>query len=72
MGEFLHNSTSRGWHVVGNDLNYAFITEEGYIIEKEGNGYVKIYDKNLNLQKNYKLSPKQINENLLKLNRFFK
>lgn len=72
MGEFLHNNSSRGWHVVGNDLNYAFITEEGYIIEKEGNGYVKVYDKNLNLQKNYKLSPKQINENLLKLNRFFR
>ena len=72
MGEYLHNKSSRGWHVVGNDLNYAFITEEGYIIEKEGNGYVKVYDKNLNLQKNYKLSPKLINENLLKLNRFFK
>ncbi len=72
MGELLHNSSSRGWHVVGNDLNYAFITEDGYIIEKEGNGYVKVYDKNLNIQRNYKLSPKEINDNLLKLNRFFK
>lgn len=72
MGEYLHNNKSRGWHIVGNDLNYAFITEDYHIIEKEGNGYIKVYDKNLNLQKNYKLSPKQIKDNLLKLNRFFK
>lgn len=74
MGQYLQDSTSRGWHIVGigNDLNYAFITEDGYIIEKEGGGYIKVYDKNLNLQKNYELSPQLINENLLKLNRFYK
>ena len=71
MGMSLLDSASRGWHVVGNDLNYAFITEDGYIIEKKGNGNVSVYDKDLNLQKGYKASPKQLNDNLQKLNRFF-
>lgn len=72
MGRALHDSTSRGWHVVGNDINYAFVTDDGLIIEKKGGGYVRVYDEDLNLLKDYSLSAGQISENLLKLNRFFK
>lgn len=72
MGTFLGDTASRGWHIVGNDLNYAFITEDGHIIEKQGNGNVKVYDSALNLQPSYPLTPRQINDNLLRLNRFYK
>ena len=74
MGQYLQDSTSRGWHIVGigNDLNYAFITEDGHIIEKGGGGYIKVYDENFNLQKNYELPPALINDNLLRLNRFLR
>ncbi|MGX8713803.1 MAG: sulfatase-like hydrolase/transferase [bacterium] len=72
MGEFLQNDRSRGWHIVGNDINYAFITEDGHIIEKQGNGYVKVYDRDMNLQSNYKISPKELNDNLVRLNRFYR
>ncbi len=72
MGTFLGDTASRGWHIVGNDLNYAFITEDGHIIEKQGNGYVKVYDSALNLQPSYPLTPRQINDNLIRLNSFYK
>lgn len=72
MGTFLGDTTARPWHIVGNDLNYAFISEDGHIIEKQGNGNVKIYDSALNLQPSYPLTPRQINDNLLLLNRFYK
>lgn len=72
MGAYLQDSTSRGWHLVGNDLDYAFITEDGHIIEKKGNGYVRIYDGNLNLVKDYRVPTRELNENLLKMNRFYK
>lgn len=72
MGTFLGDTASRGWHIVGNDLNYAFITEDGHIIEKQGNGNVKVYDSALNLQPSYPLTPRQINDNLLRLNRFYR
>lgn len=72
MGTFLGDTAERPWHIVGNDLNYAFITPDHHIVEKQGNGYVKIYDSALNLQPSYPLTPRQINDNLLFLNRFFK
>lgn len=72
MGYNLLSSQDRGWHIVGNDLNYAFVTQDGHIIEKSGGGYVKVYDRHLNLVPNYKLSSKQINDNILNLNRFYK
>lgn len=72
MGTFLQDSSSRGWHVVGNDLTYAFITEDGHIIEKQGNGYVKVYDKDMNHVPDYKLSPKELNDNLIRMNAFYR
>ena len=72
MGVYLQDSVDRGWHFVGNDINYAFITNDGHIIEKLGNGHVKVYDKDLNAVPDYKLSNKQLNDNLIQLNRFHK
>jgi len=72
MGTFLYDTNRKDWHIVGNDINYAFITADGYIIEKSGAGYIKVYDQNLNLQKDYPLPAKQINKSLQNLNRFFK
>lgn len=72
MGKYIYDTKQKGWHIVGNDLNYAFITENGYIIEKSGAGYIRVYDSNLNLKTNYNLPAKQINDNLILLNKFFK
>lgn len=72
MGEYLQDSTDRGWHIVGNDLDYAFITEDGHIIEKLGNGYIKVYDKDMNTVPDYKPSNKKLNDNLMRMNRFHK
>ena len=72
MGKLLFDKDRNNWHIVGNDLNYAFITDDFHIIEKAGNGYVKVYDSNLNIDSKYKLSPKEINDNLLFLNKFFR
>ncbi|MDO5760572.1 MAG: sulfatase-like hydrolase/transferase, partial [Bacteroidota bacterium] len=30
MGKYLYDNKQKAWHIVGNDLNYAFITQEGY------------------------------------------
>ncbi len=72
MGTFLGDTASRGWHIVGNDLNYAFITDDGHIIEKQGNGNVKIYDSALNLQPPHPLPPRHTNDLLLRRTPFYK
>lgn len=72
MGKMLQDSTSRDWHVVGNDLFYAFILNDGTIIEKRGAGNVVIFDKTMNQLDNYPLNAKQLNDAIIKLNRFYK
>jgi membrane-anchored protein YejM (alkaline phosphatase superfamily) len=68
----LQDSTSRDWHIVGNDLFYAFILNDGTIIEKRGAGNVVIFDKYMNQLNNYPLNAKQLNDAFIRLNRFYK
>ena len=72
MGHLLSDPTPRDWHVVGNDLFYAFILSDGTIVEKRGAGNVVIFDKTMNQLDDYPLNAKQLNDAILRLNRFYK
>jgi len=72
MGRELQDSTPRLWHVVGNDLFYAFIIEDDIIVEKRGAGNIVIFDKQMNQLNDYPLNAKQLNDAIINLNRFFK
>jgi len=72
MGYELQDTTPRDWHVVGNDLFYAFILRDGTIVEKRGAGNVVIFDKTMNQLDDYPLNAKQLNDAILRLNRFYK
>ena len=72
MGRMLQDSTARDWHVVGNDLFYAFILNDGTIVEKRGAGNVVVFDKQMNQLDDYPLNAKQLNDAIIRLNRFYK
>jgi len=72
MGYELQDSTSRNWHIVGNELFYAFILNDGTIVEKRGTGNVVIFDKVMNQLDDYPLNAKELNDAILRLNRFYK
>ncbi|HOU66959.1 MAG TPA: sulfatase-like hydrolase/transferase [Paludibacteraceae bacterium] len=72
MGRLLTDSTFRNWHVVGDNLNFAFIVEDNVIIEKKPSGSLEIYDAHLNPLDNYKVKSKDLNQAILNLNKFYK
>ena len=72
MGRLLSDPTPRDWHVVGNDLYYAFILRDGTIVEKRGAGNVVIFDKAMNQLDHYPLNARQLNDAIINLNRFYK
>ena len=72
MGYDLQDPDPRDWHVVGNDLFYAFILKDGTIVEKRGAGNIVIFDKVMNRLDDYPLNAKQLNDAILRLNRFYK
>lgn len=72
MGRLLHDTTFRNWHIVGDNLNYAFIVENDVIIEKKPSGSLEIYDANLNPTEEYKINAKVLNNAILKMNEFYK
>ena len=72
MGRLLHDSTFRNWHIVGDNLNYAFIVENDVIVEKKPSGSLEIYDANLNPLEEYKINAKVLNNAILKMNEFYK
>lgn len=72
MGQMLQDPTPRDWHVVGNDLYYAFILNDGTIVEKRGAGNIVIFDKQMNQLDDYPLNARQLNDAIIRLNRFYK
>ena len=72
MGKLLQDPSPRPWHVAGNDLFYAFIIDDDVIVEKRGAGNVVIFDKQMNQLDNYQLSAKDLNDAIMRLNRFYK
>ncbi|MBO4804454.1 MAG: DUF3413 domain-containing protein [Paludibacteraceae bacterium] len=72
MGKLLSDTTFRDWHIVGDNLNYAFIVEDDVIIEKKPSGYLEITDARLNPIEGYKINSKELNVAISKLNMFYK
>lgn len=71
MGRPLSDTTFRNWHVVGDNLNYAFIIDSNIIVEKRPNGMIDITDNQLNPLKNYKLKAADLNKAINRLNAFY-
>ena len=72
MGRLLSDPAPRDWHIVGDNLNYAFIIEEDRIVEKKPAGYMEVYDARLNPIESYKPAPKDLSRAIQKLNSFYK
>ena len=72
MGRLMTDKTPRLWHVVGSNLNYAFIIDKDSILEKTAQGSLDVYDAKMNPVKNYVLPVKQFDKAVKQLNRFFK
>lgn len=72
MGHLITDTCPRNWHIVGDNLNYAFIVENHTILEKHPSGYIEISDSALNPLENYKIDNRKLNEAILSLNRFYK
>lgn len=71
MGRLLQDTTFRDWHVVGDNLNFAFILDNDIIVEKKPNGMLEITDRQLNPIKGYKPNAKELNEAINRLNVFY-
>ena len=72
MGLPLADTTFRNWHVVGDNLNYAFIIDHNTIVEKKPSGMLDICDSTLNPLKNFKLNAVELNNAINRLNMFYK
>ena len=72
MGRIITDKTPRLWHVVGSNLNYAFIIKGDTILEKTAEGGLDVYDAKMNPVKNYRIPAKQFDQAIKQLNRFFK
>ena len=67
MGRMMTDKTPRLWHVVGSNLNYAFIINNDTILEKTADGALDVYDAHMNPVKNYRLPAKQFDHAIKKL-----
>lgn len=72
VGHLLNDTQPRRWHVVGSELNYAFIIDGDTILEKTADGSLEVTDAKLNPVNNYKLDAKAFNKAITQLNRYMK
>lgn len=72
MGCLLGDSCERKWHVVGSELNYAFIVGGDTILEKTADGSLDVFDPAMNPVDGYMLDVKGFDAAIKKLNRFLK
>ena len=72
MGHLLSDNCSRKWHIVGSNLNYAFIIGGDSILEKNAEGGLDVYDARMNPVSNYRLDTRAFNKAMDKLNKFYK
>ena len=71
MGLPLSDTTFRNWHLVGDNLNYAFIIENKTIVEKKPSGMLEISDSVMNPIKHFKINAKELSDAIDKLNMFY-
>lgn len=72
MGHLLTDATSRNWHIVGSNLNYAFIVEGDTILEKNATGGLDVYTPDMSPLTNYRINARAYNEAIQRLNHFYK
>lgn len=72
MGHLLTDTVSRSWHIVGSELNYAFIVGGDTILEKSAEGGLQIFDAQMNRVTDYHINVAEFNEATKLLNRFMK
>ena len=72
VGHLLNDSSSRSWHVVGSELNYAFIVGGDSILEKTADGSLEVTDGKMNPVVGYKLNATEFNQAVDRLNRYMK
>lgn len=71
-GHLLTDTTSRSWHIVGSELNYAFIIPGDTILEKSAEGGLQVYDAHMTPVSNYHFDVQAFNKATETLNRFLK
>ena len=71
-GRLLTDTTPRRWQFVGNELRYAFLLDNDTILTKEGAGWIEVTDAQMNPVENYQIKPKEFEQVIRQLNRFFK
>ena len=72
MGKLLNDSTPRLWHIVGSNLNYAFIIGGDTILEKKAEGALEVYDASMKPVIDFRMPVKEFDQAVKELNRFFK
>ena len=72
VGHLLNDTQPRRWHVVGSELNYAFIIDGDTILEKTADGGLEVTDAQMNPIDNYRINTKEFNEAIIRLNRYMK
>ncbi len=72
IGRLLNDTTPRDWHVVGSELNYAFIIGGDTILEKTAQGTLDVYDAQMNPVVDYHLNPIRFNDAIQRMNMFYK
>lgn len=72
MGRTLDDTGGRRWHVVGSELNYAFIVDGDTILEKTAEGSLEVTDAQMNPVEGYRMNTKEFNAAIENLNRFLK
>lgn len=72
MGHQLTDTQSREWHVVGSELNYAFIIAGDTILEKTAEGSLDVYDAKMNMVSGYHIDATAFKKATDRLNAFIK
>lgn len=72
LGHIIQDTASRNWHMVGSNLNYAFIVDGDTILEKKAEGALEIYDPKMNEIFNYHIDVNAFNKASERLNHFFR
>lgn len=71
VGHLLTDTVSRRWHLMGNELNFAFAVD-GYVLEKKPAGNVEVTDEMMNPVGAAAYDPGELLEALRDINRFYK
>ncbi len=71
MGTSLYDTTSRNWHIVGSDIDYAFIYDDDNILNVRQGATLEYYDKHMRSNPHHP-SAQQLNAAIQKMNQFYK